>query len=227
MGTRVARTPCAPHVSRDPVPTIAIFGISGRLGRALTVAARSRAWPVRGFGRISSTMPVGATCLRGRYDEPGHLREVVRGADAVCCVFGPASPSADPFCADATAAVIAAMTASGVTRLLCVTGAMIGTCPSRSRAMKWFRALYRRRWPAEGRDRDRQEAVVAESGLDWTIVKPPRLSDRPPRGRTLAGTDLRVGMLSSVTRADLARFLMEEIATPRFLRSRVIVRNGR
>jgi putative NADH-flavin reductase len=62
------------------------------------------------------------------------------------------------------------------------------------------------------------------SGLDWTIVKPPRLTDSSPQGQAQASSSLRVGLLSKVSRASLAAFILDEIQTGRFVRQRIFVK---
>ena len=42
-------------------------------------------------------------------------------------------------------------------------------------------------------------------------MKPPRLTDSVPRGQTQASASLRVGLLSKISRADLAAFILREI----------------
>jgi putative NADH-flavin reductase len=206
--------------------TIAIFGVSGATGYALTAAARIRKWSVRGLCRISSVPPTGAVLIHGELHDPAAVRQTLEGADAVCCTLGPRAPYMDVFCADATRAIVAGMADVGCRRLVCITGAMIGPLPARSRPMEWWGAWFRRRRPAVARDREEQEAVVMQSGLDWTIVKPPRLTEDPPRGRVAAGPDLAVGLHSSLSRADLATFLLDEIAQPQFVHQRIIVQRG-
>lgn len=211
---------------RVHLTTVAIFGVSGATGHALAAAAHVRAWPVRGLCRISSTPPTGVALIRGDLDDVAAVRETLEGATAVCCVLGSRPPYVDVFCAQATRAIVMGMVASGCRRLLCVTGAMIGRLPTRSRPMEWWGTWFRRRRPAVARDREEQEAVVMHSGLDWTVVKPPRLTDDPPCGRIAAGSDLAVGLRSSLSRADLATFLLDEIASRRFVHQRIIVQRG-
>ena len=58
------------------------------------------------------------------------------------------------------------------------------------------------------------EPLIAASGLDWTIVRPPELSRPPTRpGSTATGTDLPIRLWSSIGRADLAAFLVDEAET--------------
>ncbi|NGZ97499.1 MAG: hypothetical protein CV089_15500 [Nitrospira sp. WS110] len=74
------------------------------------------------------------------------------------------------------------------------------------------------------RNREEQERLVESSVLDWTIVKPPRLTDSLPRGRVYASASLLVGLLSKISRADLAAFILDEIQTGRFVRQRIFVK---
>jgi putative NADH-flavin reductase len=164
--------------------------------------------------------------IHGEFQDSGRVRQVVQGTDAVCCVLGARPPYVDVFCAAATRAIMDVMAAAGCRRLLCVTGAMIGDVPTLSQPMSWLRAWFRWRRPAVARDREDQETAVADSSLEWTIVKPPRLTDAGPCGRMVAGPVLPVGLRSSLCRADLASFLLDEVAGPRFVRQRVIVQRG-
>lgn len=83
--------------------------------------------------------------------------------------------------------------------------------------------LFARQRPAVAADRWQQELAVRDSGLDWTVVKPPRLTDAPAHGRIEAGARVRVGLLSKISRTDLARVITDELAEPRFRRETVFV----
>ena len=206
---------------------IAVLGISGRTGRALLAAAQARGLDVVALVRQTANVPV-ASHLRlrqGDLSDLGLVQEVVANTRAVICVLGPRPPFRDTFCAVATAAIIGAMKACGVARLICQTGAMIGSLPRTvSRPMRWAARQFAAAHPAVAADRAEQEALVRSSTLDWTLVKPPRLTDRPPRRPVTAGPALSVGLLSSVGRPALAAFLVDEVERPRFIGQAVYVR---
>jgi len=207
--------------------TLAIFGISGRTGRELCHRALSRGWQVRGHVRSESGAfhkGDGLTLVRGAFSEPERVVEVIAGTTAVCCVIGPRPPFTDVFCAAATAAIIEGMMATGCQRLVCQTGAMIGTAPNRTRPMEWMARTFANRHPAIAQDRLAQERLVQSSTLRWTIVKPPRLTSSPPAMRAEASPTLRVGLLSRIGRSDLAEFILNEVANPVFLGQRVFVK---
>ena len=207
--------------------TLAIFGLTGRTGLALAQAARARGITVRGMTRGSQPLAElpDVRLVRGTFADASRVAETVAGTHAVCCVIGPRPPSQEAFCAAATTAIVAGMRPAGCRRLLCLTGAMIGGAQgNRSWPMEWMARSFARHAPGLARDREEQERIVAASGLDWTIVKPPRLTDGPATGRVRAGTDVRVGLLSRISRADLAGFMLDEIAQHTFVRQRVFVR---
>jgi putative NADH-flavin reductase len=208
--------------------TIAVFGITGRTGLALARAAGARGLAVRGMTR-GSELPTelrDVQLVRGTFADTDRVAEAVAGVDAVCCVIGPRPPSREAFCAAATAAIVGAMREAGCGRLLCLTGAMIGSAPgNRSRPMHWMARSFARHAPTIAHDRAEQEHIVEASGLDWTIVKPPRLTDGSPSGSVQAATDLPVGLCSKISRADLAEFMLEEIARAAFVHQRVFVRS--
>jgi putative NADH-flavin reductase len=207
--------------------TITVFGITGRTGLALGQAAQARGISVRGMvrGAAPPTELPGVQLVFGTFVDADRVAEAVAGADAVCCVIGPRPSSREAFCAAATTAIVAGMRATGCRRLLCLTGAMIGEAPgNRSLPMQWMARSFARHAPALARDREEQERVVEASDLNWTILKPPRLTDGPASGRVRAGADLRVGLLSRISRADLAAFILDEIDRRAFVRQRVFVR---
>jgi putative NADH-flavin reductase len=103
---------------------------------------------------------------------------------------------------------------------------MIGELsPNVSVAMRAMAAVYRRQFPDLAADASAQERAVIDSGLDWTVVKPPRLTSGGATHRVRADRAQRVGLLSRVSRADLAAFMLDEASAGRHIRERVYVRS--
>ena len=61
-------------------------------------------------------------------------------------------------------------------------------------------------------DKERQEALIRMSNLDWTIVRPSRLSDGPKSGRYRTGSALSYHASAHLSRADLAAYLVSLLA---------------
>jgi putative NADH-flavin reductase len=206
---------------------LAVFGATGTTGLALVAEARRRGWQVRALVRgAAGTLEgqVGVEIVRGEFSNLERVQAVIEGTQAVCCVFGPRPPFSEIFCVEATQAVIEAMRRSGVRRLIVQTGAMVGqNLPNWTFAWRIMISMYQRQQARGAQDRIEQERLVRQSALDWTIIKPPRLTDGVASRHVRAGSDLRVGLLSSISRADLTAFLMDEVEHPRFVGQAVFV----
>lgn len=192
--------------------TIVIFGASGQTGQAVTAAAQAQGIAARTFDKRNPTTE--------------DLRQAVRGADGVVIVFGPRPPYTDIFCAEATKNILRAMEAEGIRRLICQTGAMIGDYPyNRSFIFGKFSEKFRTSRPAGYADRVGQEEAIKHSPLEWTLIKPPRLTAGENDAEVRAGEHIKVGLLSSVSRKSLARFMIGELRLPRHLRQAVFIKN--
>jgi putative NADH-flavin reductase len=211
---------------------IAVFGATGRTGRQVVKDALGKGHSViavcrAGPGSAGALSAEGGVEVRVADLSSGEqVRSALAGADAAICAIGPRPPYREAFCAEATRNIVEGMRLEGVDRLVCLTGAMIGDYPSQQRAaMRWMAGQFRKRNLEVAQDRDGQEAAVDASNLSWTIVKPPRLTDGPPRGRYEAGERVRVGLMSSVTRADLAAFMVRAAESGEYTSQRVFIRN--
>jgi len=207
---------------------LAVFGATGRTGQALVARALAHGWRVRAFVRTQAgarlRLPEGLSVVHGDPQRLPDIAATVRGTDGVCCVFGPRAPFVDAFCASLTQRIVDAMNAEGCRRLVCVTGAMIGAMQeSMTAAMRLRAALFHRRLREIAADRAEQETIVMTSGLDWTLVKPPRLVEGPLTKSVHADPSLPIGLLATISRQDLAEFVFRAAAHDRFVGQRVYV----
>ena len=65
---------------------------------------------------------------------------------------------------------------------------------------------------------DRQEAATRAISLDWVVVRPAMLTNEPARGSVRAITDLAGVQGGKIARADVARFVVEQLTTDTWLR---------
>jgi uncharacterized protein YbjT (DUF2867 family) len=107
------------------------------------------------------------------------------------------------------------MKTRGVARLVCITG--IGAGDSRGHGGLLYDLLLR---PlvlgTVYADKDRQEAIIRESDLEWVIVRPSLLKDGPGRGSYRVLTDLNGFHGGSIARADVADFVVRQISNPTY-----------
>jgi putative NADH-flavin reductase len=209
---------------------LGVFGATGGTGRALVAVALERGWTVRAFVRTqagaSLPLPPGLAVVHGDPGRAEDILQAVRGSNAVCCTFGPRPRDPRAFCAPLTRRIVEAMCEAGIRRIVCVTGAMIGDLPvSLSPALRALATAARRRHPDVMADRAAQERLIMGSALDWTLVKPPRLTDAARTGTVHADPALPIGLLSRIGRRDLAEFVFRAATQDRFVNQRVYVRN--
>ena len=210
---------------------LALFGGSGATGRRILELAAIRGVAVHGLVRPGSSLgPDPAptvTAVVGSLESDEDLDRTLAGCDAVCLVFGPRPPYTEIFCGAATERIVARMRKLGIRRIVCQTGAMIGEYRrNRTLGFDLVSRAYRWRHPGPASDRERQEAAVRHTDLDWTVLKPPRLTDAPPCFRIRASPHLRVGLLSQVPRADIADLVLGAVLNNRFQQSTIFLRRA-
>jgi nucleoside-diphosphate-sugar epimerase len=119
-----------------------------------------------------------------------------------------------------TRAIVRAMQATGARRIVVVSAAPIGTVPSPDRPklpkhdpgdgffMRLVSPLLKVALRRPYADLALMEDIVRDSGLDWTVIRPPRLANKPLTGtyRTAYGQNLRRGVF--VGRADVAHLML-------------------
>lgn len=210
--------------------SIAVFGGSGKTGQELIGVALARGLLVRALYRPGSEptqKPSGLEVITGQLSEPADLKRTLHGTSGAVIVFGPRlgkHNNPQPFCADATSRIIAEMRQLGIERLIVQTGAMAGGDNLNwSRGVRWFVGRYRKNYPEINADRDKQEVVTKESSLDWTLVRPFRISGARGKGNPRVAPAIRIGMFTSIRRTDLAEFLVSEVSEGRFHKQTVYI----
>jgi putative NADH-flavin reductase len=110
---------------------------------------------------------------------------------------------------EATAVMVAAMNARGVKRLICITGFGAGESRASIGCLQRlpFQAIFGRAYE----DKSRQERLIEESSLDWTIVRPGVLTGGKRTGRYRVLDDPRQWRNGIISRADVAEFLVRQI----------------
>ncbi len=98
------------------------------------------------------------------------------------------------------------MKAAGVKRLIAVTGDSRGHGGILYDAVV-FPLLLKRVYD----DKDVQERIIRSSGLDWTIVRPGLLTNRPETGKYRVLTAPNEWRFGTISRADVADFLIRQI----------------
>ncbi len=196
---------------------VAVLGATGATGRLLVEELARRGHTVVALTRSQDPDgPDAVTWVVGDARDPRALGVLVDDADAVVSALGPRRGD-DTLHRDVAPLLVAAMRAAGVRRLVGVSGAGIDVPGDRkSRRDRVVSALLQRLGGQTVRDKALERETWAGSGLDWTLVRAPRLVDGPLTGRVEHSAH-HSPRRTSLTRADLAVFLADLVARPDYV----------
>jgi putative NADH-flavin reductase len=212
---------------------LVIFGPTGGTGRRLVERAIAEGHDVTAFVRTPSRLTARHERLHivvGDAFDQTSVREAVDGNEAVICVLGSRTPSnplhprrpGDPngVTSAGTENIISAMNEHGLRRLVCQTAWGVGESrqdPGFAGAF-FMNVLVPPLLRDEYADKEAQEKIVAESELDWIIVRPMILTNGPWTNNYRANVDLKPGRRPYISRADVAAFLLKQLTDDTFMR---------
>jgi putative NADH-flavin reductase len=209
---------------------LAIFAATGGIGRQVLEQAIAAGHDVTAVVRDPRKLPASqarvVTADLGDAD-PAALQSAVSGTDAILSALGARSTTDVGVAWRGTMAIIQAMQTAGVRRIVVVSAAPVGTVPSpgrpnpprhdpgdgfvlRNLAYPVLRSVFRQNYA----DLAQMEDLLRESDLDWTAVRPVRLTDKPLTGtyRTAFGQNVRHGLF--IARADVAHCMLRVLTEP-------------
>ncbi len=211
---------------------LTIFGATGPTGRRLVERAIAEGHEVTAFVRDPSRMRMNHEHLSvvvGDARDAARVEEAVAGREAAVSALGggPSNPlhprrpgrTGGPSSAGARR-IVAAMEKHGVRRFVCQSAWGAGESKDSLDAAGWIfmKVLVPPFLRDEYADKDLQEEIIRESGLDWVIVRPMILTNGPWTGSYRAGVDLKPGLRPWISRADVAEFLLRQLRDDAFLR---------
>lgn len=182
---------------------------------------------VRDLRRLVVEPGPGLDVVVGDIRLPESIRPAVAGRDAVVSALGPRERGPSTVCADGARSSIAAMHDAGVKRLVVVSVAGIHTEGDGPVMRGVVKPLLGRILRHPFADAQAMEDAVQASGLDWTIVNPPRLTDGKRIGQLHARVDRTVPGRGSISRADLACAVLRAVDDETLIGHRWFVATGR
>ena len=193
--------------------TIALFGGSGRSGQHFLQQALEAGYQIRALARTPSKIEEESNRLEViegdvlNYDD---VEKTVRGTDLVVSLFGHVKGSPDRLQTEGTRNITEAMKNHGVDRIISLSGGGL-PYPEKDepripdKIIRFIMGIFAK---TILEDAKAHAEVLKKSGLDWVIVRAPRLTDEEKRG------DYRVGWVgmkggTQLGRADLADFVLK------------------
>lgn len=202
------------------VRRLLVLGANGPTGREVVAQALERGLEVVAVTRHPDAFPISddrVHLVGGDATDPATIDEALPGCDAAISVIGtPYTWGPVEVYSASARALIAAMERNGLRRLVVVTSmgvpravhehGLLRILLLKAWRMTFTRTLYD--------DMLRMERLVSRSGLDWTIVRPPGLSNDPARGYAVEDTRIEQ---PAMTRADLGAALLDQLTDTRWI----------
>jgi putative NADH-flavin reductase len=188
-----------------------VLGATGGIGKYLLEYATARGHEVTAFARSPQKIALNSGRLRvvpGDLLNADQLAQVLPGHDAVLSAFGPSTLRRVNMRGQFGEVLAKALERSGVRRALVVSSALL--FQEQNALGNLLRAtLFRNLIP----DMTAMESALERDGLEWTIVRPPRLTNGPlTQDYSVADSRLPKGM--TVSRACVADFMVKEAERP-------------
>jgi len=202
---------------------VLIFGAAGRTGRLLVKHAIVQHHIVTAFVRSPADFGMAAANLAvftGNVTDPGAIGRAMKNQDVVFCVLGNSRPrQPDPSVVQGVRSIVQSMQERGVRRL--IYQSCLGVAESRSASGLFSRLVGSRVRRYELADHESKEGLIRASGLDWTIVRPGKLTAGERTGVYRVGEGIRpagLGWQPSISCADTAECLVRLSTDPAAVR---------
>lgn len=200
---------------------ILVIGATGGSGRQLVSQALERGHAVTALIR-NRRKSIGShqllTIQYGDVLDQSSVNQAVAGQDAVLCALGHKRwfyPNR--ILSEGTKNIIRAMKTHSTKRLVCESSLGVGNSFGR---LGLYYTMFTIPFilPFYYWDKSRQESEIRASGLDWIIVRPGALNNRPPKGTFRHGENIGSWIWTvRISRADVARFMIDQLTDDTYL----------
>lgn len=199
---------------------VSIFGASGATGTLLTERCLAAGYEVTVLLRSPHAFAFRdkVRTLSGNAFDSAAVRATVEGADVVLSALGARSLKKEDVLERAVPLIVTAMRQTGVRRLITLgsAGALDTSLDKQPAWRRWFvqNMVYNTllKWPVASQRA--QWKTLSASGLDWTMVMPPMLTNGPAKGKYRVDGEALPRKGWRISRADVADFMMKQIGNP-------------
>jgi putative NADH-flavin reductase len=200
---------------------IVVVGAAGGIGRHVVTQALEAGHSVTAFLRDPGKLNLRHERLdvvRGDVLDGATVRSAIVGHDAVVSAMGVRDRAPTTLYSEGARNALTAMTAEGIRRYIAISASGFHRDANDPFLLRYvLKPIVSQVLKVHYADLVRMESVITESDRDWTIVVPPRLTDGPRTGRYREELDVNVRNGQSISRADVADYIVKHLAkaTPR------------
>lgn len=190
-----------------------IFGATGTIGQHLVKQALEKEIKVTAFGRNASALGHlkngNLKFYQGNVLDAESVKEALAGHDVVLCTLGAGKQG--NLRAPGTKNIIEGMKELGIDRFICQTTLGCGESIKNLNFI-WKHIMFGWLLKDAFRDHERQEELVKDSPVDWTIIRPAAFTDGPLTGKykhSFSGNEK--GITLKISRSDVAHFTLNNL----------------
>ena len=200
---------------------IALFGASGKTGQHFLELALAEGFEVKALVRNPESIPQQSSKLeiiQGNILDVEAVRNTIEGTDVVVSLFGHVKGSPEWLQTNGTKNIVQAMKEKNINRIISLSGGGL-PFPEKDEpkfADKMIRTIMKIVVPKILNDAIIHHQVLEASGLNWTIVRGPRLTNDPKTGKYRVGW-VGVNASTKISRADLAEFILTQVNDETFI----------
>lgn len=175
---------------------------------------------VRNANRLTVTHPR-LTKMIGDATDRAVLEKVVSGRDAVLSALGAGNSLRSDVASRAVVALIPALKTQAVKRIVYLSAFGVGT--SFLDASPIQKLAYKTLLRGIFADKAKADAMLRESGLDWTLVYPTLLTNGPRTGSYRVGEHLAMNGMARISRADVTDFMLAQLSTNEWVNRTAVI----
>ncbi len=202
---------------------VSIFGASGATGLLLTERCLAAGYDVTVLLRKPADFKFRdrVRVVEGNAFDAAAVRQTVEGADIVLSALGARTLKKEDVLERAVPLIVAAMRDTGVRRIIALgsAGAKADSLRKQPAYRRWIaeNIIYATilKWPVASQIA--QWKSISTSGLDFTLVMPPKLNNGRARGNLRIDGDALPRNATSISREDVADFMMQQIGNPQWV----------
>lgn len=207
---------------------IIVFGATGGTGKEIVRQAIEQGHTVTAFVRDAAALSEqdNLRIIQGNVFDAAAVAAAIDGHRAVLSALGARTLKRENILGRAIPNILAGMDEHYVHRII-VLGAAGALYPASKYQTGWHKLMMGAikatflRHPFA--DQVAQERLLAESGMDFTIVRPPRLNNKVEAGEIRVLPDGLPSGGRLISRADVADFMLQQLTDPRFHRQGVYI----
>lgn len=202
-----------------------VFGATGGTGKQVVEQALQAGHQVTVVVRNPAAFPVQHPQLiihQGDVLRPVNFDQVLAGADAVVSCLGIHGRKPTKVYSEGVINIAQAMRKVGTTRIICLSSVGV-VIPPRSSILVKLATKYvlQRLFKHLYEDMLRMEAVLQESDLNWTVIRPPQLTDTQRTGHYRTTINEPIRNPSKISRADLADYIVNYLTDEKTFKARI------